>query len=109
MWLIRPGWYWPIWRFWTFSPLGWLAAIVWNISEASGFRVAGADRALDIWAVHGPAWKEGGMWQRKLERAGIAAAPKKTLACCLIRIATGYHATVAATPCASNCQGRKRT
>lgn len=23
----------PLWRFWTYSPLGYVAAIVWNTSE----------------------------------------------------------------------------
>ncbi len=39
--LLRPGWYWPIWRFWTFSPWGWIAALIWNFSEASGYPLPG--------------------------------------------------------------------
>jgi hypothetical protein len=27
----------PLWKFWTYSPLGFLAAIIWNISEICGF------------------------------------------------------------------------
>ena len=28
----------PLLRFWTYTPWGWLAAIVWNCSEIIGFR-----------------------------------------------------------------------
>ena len=24
---------WPVWKFWTFSPIGWVLAIVWNFCE----------------------------------------------------------------------------
>lgn len=37
--LLRPGFYWPLFRFWTFSPLGWLAGLLWNICEAMGWAV----------------------------------------------------------------------
>jgi hypothetical protein len=26
-------WLWPITRFWTFTPLGWFLAVLWNLSE----------------------------------------------------------------------------
>jgi hypothetical protein len=26
-------WLWPVWKFWTFSPRGWVLAIVWNMAE----------------------------------------------------------------------------
>ena len=26
-------WIWPVWKFWTFTPWGWLAAIAWNVGE----------------------------------------------------------------------------
>ena len=26
-------WIWPVWKFWTFSPLGWVLAVMWNLSE----------------------------------------------------------------------------
>ncbi|MCA6114266.1 hypothetical protein J6524_04895 [Bradyrhizobium sp. WSM 1738] len=27
----------PLWKFWTYSPLGFAAAVVWNVSELLGF------------------------------------------------------------------------
>ncbi len=24
---------WPLWRFWTFTPWGWLAGLLWNCCE----------------------------------------------------------------------------
>lgn len=26
-------WLWPVWKFWIFTPWGWLAAVAWNIFE----------------------------------------------------------------------------
>ena len=28
----------PLWKFWTYSPHGFLAGCVWNLSEIIGFR-----------------------------------------------------------------------
>lgn len=28
----------PLWKFWTYSPIGFLAAILWNTSELLRFR-----------------------------------------------------------------------
>ena len=27
----------PLWKFWTYSPIGFFAAILWNTSEIIGF------------------------------------------------------------------------
>lgn len=27
----------PLWKFWTYSPLGFVCAVVWNVSEIVGF------------------------------------------------------------------------
>lgn len=29
---------WPLLRFWTYTPWGWAAAVVWNCSELLGVR-----------------------------------------------------------------------
>lgn len=39
---------WPIHRFWTFSPLGWVLAILWNISEILGFALPCAPWAFGV-------------------------------------------------------------
>ncbi|MBB6424915.1 hypothetical protein [Sphingopyxis sp. JAI128] len=28
----------PLWKFWTYTPWGWLAAILWNLCELLGVR-----------------------------------------------------------------------
>lgn len=28
----------PLWRFWTYSPHGFMAAVVWNVSEIIGVK-----------------------------------------------------------------------
>lgn len=32
-------WYWPVWRFWTYTPGRWVAAVIWNCFEAVGVAV----------------------------------------------------------------------
>lgn len=41
-------WLWPIFKFWTFSPQGWILAVVWNIFELSHKRMPYAEKAFDI-------------------------------------------------------------
>ncbi len=41
-------WLWPIGQFWTFSPLGWVLAVIWNISELSNIRMPFAPWAFGV-------------------------------------------------------------
>lgn len=46
--LIRQGWYWPLERFWTFTPWGWAVAVIWNISELIGKPMPYAGEAFGV-------------------------------------------------------------
>lgn len=39
---------WPLWRFWTFTPLQWIVALAWNISEWLHFPLPYAPEAFGI-------------------------------------------------------------
>ena len=39
---------WPLMRFWTYSPLGWLLAVIWNMGELMGCQMPFAGGAFGI-------------------------------------------------------------
>lgn len=41
-------WLWPIFKFWTFSPLGWALAVVWNVCEICHCKVPFAPKVFEI-------------------------------------------------------------
>ena len=41
-------WLWPVHRFWTYSPHGWLLACVWNITELLHVRMPFASWAFGV-------------------------------------------------------------
>lgn len=41
-------WLWPIGRFWTFTPLGWVLAVIWNMSEVLHVRMPFAPWAFGV-------------------------------------------------------------
>ncbi len=41
-------WLWPITKFWAFTPLGWILAVIWNISELLHVRMPFAGAAFGI-------------------------------------------------------------
>ncbi len=41
-------WLWPIGRFWTFTPLGWLLAVIWNICELLHLKMPCAPWAFGV-------------------------------------------------------------
>lgn len=41
-------WIWPISKFWTFTPQGWVLAVVWNICELMQVRMPHAERAFGV-------------------------------------------------------------
>lgn len=41
-------WLWPIGLFWTFTPLGWVLAVIWNISELLHIRMPLAPWAFGV-------------------------------------------------------------
>lgn len=45
-------WLWPIARFWTFSPLGWILAVIWNISELLHVKMPFAPWAFGVIIGH---------------------------------------------------------
>ncbi|MEX2986861.1 hypothetical protein [Serratia fonticola] len=41
-------WLWPIAKFWTFTPQGWLLAIAWNVCELLKIRMPYAEKAFGV-------------------------------------------------------------
>lgn len=41
-------WLWPLHRFWTFAPLGWLLAGIWNVCELARVPCPMAPQAFGI-------------------------------------------------------------
>lgn len=39
---------WPVTRFWTFSPQGWVCAVLWNAAEILHIRLPYADRLFNV-------------------------------------------------------------
>lgn len=35
----KERWIWPVTKFWNYSPLGWLLAIAWNMTEYMGIKM----------------------------------------------------------------------
>ncbi|HDL7686837.1 TPA: hypothetical protein U5D73_000737 [Yersinia enterocolitica] len=45
---MKERWLWPIGRFWTFTPLGWLLAVIWNICELLHLKMPYAPAAFGL-------------------------------------------------------------
>lgn len=41
-------WIWPIRKFWTFTPQGWVLAAVWNVCELLQIRMPHAEKAFGV-------------------------------------------------------------
>ncbi|WP_285130305.1 hypothetical protein [Leclercia adecarboxylata] len=39
---------WPLWKPWTYSPLGYVFAIIWNISELTGIQLPKAEYVFGV-------------------------------------------------------------
>jgi hypothetical protein len=39
---------WPVTRFWTFSPLAWFCAVLWNAAEILHIRLPYADHLFNV-------------------------------------------------------------
>lgn len=41
-------WIWPLRRFWTYTPQGWVLAIAWNVSEYLGVSMPFAPQVFSV-------------------------------------------------------------